>query len=248
VQEQHQRICAQRLTLRLDRLIFVEAYSIENRVVKRQYRSPRRLQQAQRTRQAILTAARRLFVAQGYGATTIESISKSAGVAVQTVYAAFGSKRRMLIALLDRMAADADLPRLERELAAAAGDPGRQVRELLAFTGRFYASGRDLIELARSVSGVERDLAEMWRTGEDRRYRAHAALIAEWVRMGWLSAGPAARAAHDLLWALSGPDVFRLLVVERHWSQRRRVDIISRLLEVALPLRDARPLSRSQPA
>src|SRR6185437_3259679 len=124
--------------------------------------------QAQRTRQAILTAARGLFIARGYGATTIEAIARKAAVSVQTVYAAFGSKRRMLIALLDRMAADADLPRLERELAVAAGDPRRQLRDLLAFTGRFYASGRDLIDLARTVSGVEPDLAVMWRTGETR--------------------------------------------------------------------------------
>ena len=241
MKEQHQRICAQRLTLRLQRFIFIRAYSIENSVVKRKYRSPRRLKQAQQTRQAILAAARGLFVAQGYGVTTIESIARSAGVAVQTVYASFGSKRRMLIALLDRMAADADLPRLERELAVATGNPGKQLRELLAFTGRFYASGRDLIELAGSVSGVEPDLAAMWRTGESRRYQAHAGLIDEWVRMGWLSAGPAARAAHDLLWALTGPDVFRLLVVERHWSQQRRIKAISHLLEVALPARDMGP-------
>lgn len=203
-------------------------------MVKRAYHSLRRRQQAQRTRQAILAAARRLFVARGYKATTIEAIAQGAGVAVQTVYAALGSKRRMLIALLDRMAADADLPQLERELAAAGGDTGRQLRELLAFSGRFYSSGRDLIDLARTVSGVEPDLAVMWRTGENRRYRAHAALISQWVRAGVLPAGAAARQAHDLLWALTGPDVFRLLVLERHWSHQQRVETIARLLEAVL--------------
>lgn len=214
-------------------------------MVKRVYRSPRRRQQAQRTREAILTAARRLFIAHGYGATTIESIARSAGVAVQTVYAVFGSKRLILIALLDRMAADADLPRLERELAAAGGDAGRQLRELLAFTARFYASGRDLIDLARTVSGVEPDLALMWRTGEERRYRAQAALVDEWVRAGRLSAA-AARGAHDLLWALTGPDVFRLLVIERRWSHRRRAETLARLLELALLLPDS-PRRESAP-
>lgn len=203
-------------------------------MVKRAYRSPRRQQQAQRTRQAILAAARRLFVANGYGATTIEAIAKDAGVAVQTVYAVLGSKRRILVALLDRMAADADLPQLERELAAASGDVNRQLRELLAFTGRFYSSGRDLIDLARTVSGVEPDLAAMWRTGENRRYRADAALIDQWVCAGRITAGAAAREAHDLLWALTGPDVFRLLVVERRWSQQSRVEVIARLLEAML--------------
>lgn len=203
-------------------------------MVKRPYRSPRRAQQAERTRQAILAAARQLFVARGYGATTIDAIAQRADVAVQTVYAAFGSKRQMLIALLDRMAAEADLPRFERELTAASGDVRRQLRELLAFTGRFYGSGGDLIELARTVSGAEPDLALMWRTGESRRYRAHAALIDDWVRTGQLSPGTAAREAHDLLWALTGPDVFRLLVGERRWSQQRRINTIARLLEAAV--------------
>jgi len=207
-------------------------------MVKRLYRSPRREAQAERTRQTILDAARRLFVAQGYGGTTMETIAQGAGVAVQTVYAAFGSKRHMLIALLDRMAAEADLPRLEHELTAAGGDTSRQLRELLAFTGRFYASGRDLIDLARTVSGAEPDLALMWRTGEDRRYRAHAVLIDQWVRAGHLSAA-VARSAHDLLWALTGPDVFRLLCIERRWSQKRRIEEVAHLLESVLAVKSS---------
>lgn len=203
-------------------------------MVKRAYRSVRRQQQAERTRQAILSAARRLFVTRGYRATTIQAIAQGAQVASQTVYAAFGSKRQMLIALLDRMAADADLPQLQHDLASAGGDTSRQLRQLLAFTGRFYASGADLIDLARTVSGVEPDLAVMWQTGEERRYRAHSDLIDQWVGAGRLPAGVAARDAHALLWALSGPDVFRLLVVERRWSQQRRIETLARLLESAL--------------
>ena len=53
--------------------------------VKRPYRSPRRREQAEETRRRILAAARRLFVARGYGGTTMETIADDAGVAVQTV-------------------------------------------------------------------------------------------------------------------------------------------------------------------
>jgi AcrR family transcriptional regulator len=72
---------------------------------KRPYRSPRRREQAEETRRRLLTASRRLFVQQGYAGATIESIAAAAGVAVQTVYAAFGSKQGILLALLDEMAA-----------------------------------------------------------------------------------------------------------------------------------------------
>ncbi len=203
-------------------------------VKRRPYRSPRRRGQAEETRQRMLAAARRLFVERGYGATTIEAIAESAGVASQTVYAGFTSKRGLLMALLDQMATDADLPGLNEALAAAAGDPRRQLRARIAFTTRFFASGIELIEIARTVSGVEPDLAEMWAEGEGRRHKAFSSMIAAWRRTGVLLPGLTAREATDLLWALSGPDVFRLLVVERRWSRQRFEDWLFAMLERAL--------------
>src|SRR3982074_765606 len=63
-------------------------------------RTPRR-PKALATRRRIRDAARRLFVGRGYGATTIEAIAGEAGVAVPTVYLAFGTKRALLAELLD---------------------------------------------------------------------------------------------------------------------------------------------------
>src|SRR6266545_3185947 len=63
-------------------------------------RTPRR-PKAQATRRRILDAARGLFVERGYVATTIEAIAAEAGVAVPTVYLAFGTKRALLVELLD---------------------------------------------------------------------------------------------------------------------------------------------------
>ena len=54
-------------------------------VKTRPYRSPRRAQQAAATRHAVLAAARDLFVAQGYAATTVAQIAERAGVAVDYV-------------------------------------------------------------------------------------------------------------------------------------------------------------------
>lgn len=189
--------------------------------VKRPYRSQRRREQAEATRREILACARRLFVNLGYGGATIQAIADEAHVAVQTVYAVFGSKRGILFALLDQMAADADLPRMQAALTAAAGDPRRQLRERMAFNVRFFAAGGDLIDIARTVSGVEPDLQAMWHEGEARRHRAQAKLVGEWERAGVLAPGLNTREATDILWALSGPDVFRLFVVERRWSRRR---------------------------
>jgi AcrR family transcriptional regulator len=185
------------------------------------YRSERRREQAAQTRRRILVSGRRLFGADGYGNTTIEAIADDASVSPQTIYAVFGSKRGILIALLDQMAADADLPRLQEALTTFTGNPRRQLAEQIAFNIRFYAGGRDLIEIARTVSGTEPDLAAMWREGERRRYEAQGKLMAVWRRAGALVDGLTQRKATDLLWALSGPDVFRLFVVERGWSRQQ---------------------------
>ncbi len=205
-----------------------------NTVKRRPYRSPRRQGHARETRQRILSAARDLFIARGYGATTIDAIAEAADVAPQTVYAGLSSKRGILFALLDQMAVDADLPGLEADVMAAAGDPFRQLRERIAFTTRFYAGGIALIEIARTVSGIEADLGAMWGEGESRRYRAYAPMVKAWEEAGVLAPGLTAEAATDMIWALGGPDVFRLLVVERGWSRERFEDWLFATLKAAI--------------
>jgi AcrR family transcriptional regulator len=202
--------------------------------VKRPYRSPRRREQAEVTRQRILTAGRRLFVKQGYGATTMDTIAEAAGVAVQTVYAALGSKQGILLALLDEMAAAADIAGMQSAVAVASGDPRRQLRERIAFTCRFYAAGADLIDIARTVSGVEPDLRVLWNEGEARRYRAATALVGEWEAAGVLASGVTAKHATDIMWALGGPDVFRMFTVERRWSRSRFEAWLGATLEAQL--------------
>ena len=60
----------------------------------------RRAQKALATRRRILEAAETLFTRDGYAATTITAIAGQADVAVQTVYAVFGTKRAVLSKLL----------------------------------------------------------------------------------------------------------------------------------------------------
>ncbi len=201
---------------------------------RRTYRSPRREKQARETRRRILASARELFVERGYGGATMEAIAEGAGVAAPTVYASLGSKRGILMALLDEMADDADREGMEERVAAATGHPRLQLRERIAFNVHFYAGGARLIDVARTVSGVEPDLAEMWEEGEGRRLRATRTLAAEWEAAGALGPGVDATAAVDILWALTGPDVFRLFVVKRGWSRHRYEDWLGATLEAML--------------
>lgn len=53
----------------------------------------------------MLNAARELFVAEGYPATTMERIAGQAGVAVQTVYYTFRTKAQLLCEVMEAVAA-----------------------------------------------------------------------------------------------------------------------------------------------
>ena len=67
----------------------------------RRYQSQVRAEQAQNTRQRILEAATRLFIAHGYAGTTVAAIATEAGVVPETIYGTLGGKRGLLEAIID---------------------------------------------------------------------------------------------------------------------------------------------------
>ncbi|MEV3982363.1 helix-turn-helix domain-containing protein [Nonomuraea sp. NPDC049758] len=81
-----------------------------------------RAAKAAQARSRMLTAARELFTERGYTATSMRAIAGRAGVAVQTLYFTFETKRSILKELLDVEVAgdDAPLATLERPWVAEA--------------------------------------------------------------------------------------------------------------------------------
>src|ERR1700682_935698 len=91
---------------------------------KRPYSSVVRQEQAAHTRARILDAADSLFAAAGYGHTTVAEIARTANVATDTVYATFGSKGRVLTALIDSRLAPA--AGVDNVMDRAATEPARE--------------------------------------------------------------------------------------------------------------------------
>lgn len=175
----------------------------------------RRQLQAAATRRDIVEAARKLFAARGYAATSIAAIAEQAGVAVQTVYKVFGTKDAILVALLDAFEAEAQ--RLGEKLDFAAADtPAEQVRRVAAFHRALFDAGREIIEVFKSAAYG--DMSALWEEGARRRRRAEAPLIEQWHAAGCLRAGLSKRRAADLLWTLTSPEVYSLLAVQSGWS------------------------------
>ncbi len=201
--------------------------------VKRHYDSSRRRARAAETRQRLIDSARQLFAERGYVATTVEAIAKNAGSAPATFYKALGTKHAALIALLDAMPTWVDLEGLDRAVAATE-EPREQLALIVDFRVRLYTSAYDILETVRAAAPTDEAVAEVWRTGESRRRRSHATLVKEWHSSGALKEGLTIRAADDILWALSGPDTYRLFISEAGWSvdeyRRWLIETLSRQL------------------
>jgi AcrR family transcriptional regulator len=205
----------------------------------RRYRSPRRQQQARRTRARIIAAAAGRFLARGYAATTMRAVAADAGVALPTVELAFGTKARLLKAVIDTAIAgdDEPVPMLAREWAARA--------ESLTGAAEFAAVfAQQLSESARRAAGLTLAALEAARVDEDiaavaAQLMAQRQVMAAWLvdgllRRSALREGVESAAAVDTVWALMDPAVFCRLTADRRWSPDRYrrwfADAVVRLL------------------
>jgi AcrR family transcriptional regulator len=177
--------------------------------VKRRYRSEVRSVRALATRDAITAAARRLFASRGYAATSIETIAKEAGVAVQTVYAIFGSKRAVLESLLDALDDQAGLDELGRALANS--PPLDQAAAVARFLTRLFTRGADIIAAARAAGAGDPALRALARKGLARHHQGMTRIAQGWARAGVLRPDLSARDATAILEAITSYEVFHHL-------------------------------------
>src|SRR5579875_122068 len=196
---------------------------------KRPYHSRIRQRQAEETRQRILAATRELFVSRGYAGTTLEAIAEVAEVSPKTIAAVFGSKRMLLTEVINPDAFSTYVKLLIEELRTTE-DPSRQLSLVAQIARQVYGSLASELELLRTTSGVAPELADLARQIEARRRQNQARLIASLYERGVLRDDLSAGEATDVLWALTGYDVYRMLVVERHWRPARYETWLEQLL------------------
>lgn len=87
----------------------------------------------ERNREAVLAAARRVFLERGYARATLEAIADAAGFSKGVVYSQFGSKAEMFFELLERRISERGAQNA-RIAAAAAGAGG--IRQMITAAAR----------------------------------------------------------------------------------------------------------------
>jgi AcrR family transcriptional regulator len=208
----------------------VKLYRIEHYtagvVVKRRYDSARRQEQARQTRRTILAAAGRLFVDPGYAATPLTAVAAEAGVAIQTVYAAFGSKPQLLSALVDVTVAGDDEPVAvpDRPFVAeirALADPRAKLARFARHLAATHARQADVMIALAGAATADPDAAEIWRKNLAERRRGMAVFAAELVATGAVRAGHDAGSVADVLWLAMDVRNYDWFVRQREWPVER---------------------------
>jgi AcrR family transcriptional regulator len=193
---------------------------VSREAARRRYDSPRRRDQAGATRADIAAAARQLFMERGWAGTRVRDVAATAGVAEPTVYAVYGSKTGLALALVDAAAEAADLGAQEADLAAAAGDPAGQLAAMAGFDRRLFERSGDVLGMLHDAGRSQPDLAAAYREGRAQADQVRQRVLGTWPPQAF-RAGMDSRLAADTYAALANIDVYRILAEERGWSPER---------------------------
>jgi AcrR family transcriptional regulator len=189
----------------------------------RRYDSSRRLRQAAVTRREILDGAKRLFERHGYSSTTMAAIADEAGVSLKTVYVAFETKSGVLRALWNVLLRgdDDERPVPQRDWYREVLDE-RDARCQLLETARNSRIAKERIggifEVINAAATTDDDIADLWGRIQKEFRAVLRAIVVSIDEKGALAPALDVERATDLLWTLSHPSVWQLLVGERGWS------------------------------
>lgn len=197
----------------------------------RGYNMTLRQEQSRETRRRIAEAARKLYLARGYQAVTMDDIAGQAGVAYQTVYATFGNKLRLTQEIIwttfevagvnDVIAVGMSSPDPEDWLRGVAR-ASRLISEHLAELMRFLQESGDPALLAE------------YRTVQTRRREQESDLAAKLAASGRLRVGLGHDQVWDILWVFSGTHIYEQLVVQQGWTPDAYESWLADLLLVQL--------------
>lgn len=202
----------------------------DSRAVRGRPSSDGRTRRAIATRARITTAARELFVRDGYASTAVTAVAQAAGVGEQTVYYSYPTKAELLIGCLDHATDGADrVPGREpRDLTrlpwvrGALDEPSAPQRLFLHVRGCADLMNRaaPLLDVLRLAGAGDPALAAAWEQDEARRRAVHRTLVTSYAVGPARALAPALTTdeAVDIATLVLGPETWNALVGRAGWS------------------------------
>lgn len=196
---------------------------------KRPYRSLARNARAAQTRERILIAAKNLFESEGFECVTIEKIAQAGEVSIPTVYSLFQSKRGVLRALMDEALPAGQFDALV-EMSIQEKSPEIRLSISAKIARQMYDAEKIQMSLFRGAVVLAPEFKELEKEREMRRHTRQEVTIKAMVKEKSLAKGLNEAKARDILWAFTGRDMYRMLVIEQGWESDEYEKWLSQLL------------------
>lgn len=181
----------------------------------------------------MVEAASELFVSNGWAGTGMRQVAAAAGVALETVYSHFSSKRGLLRAVADAAVVgdDAPVPLAERAEFRAIGQGRRpaRIRAAARLLAAVHVRTAAVAVLLRQAAPDDDEIAEMLRSTRERQ-RSDVATALELI----MGRAPAA-SERDGVWAIASPEAYLLLVEASGWTPAQYETWIAETLERVIP-------------
>jgi AcrR family transcriptional regulator len=191
---------------------------------RREYRSAVRAERARANRVAVLTAACRRFLDDGYAATSIARIAEEANVSEDLVYKLFTSKRGLLVEVLNfAVTGQDDSPRvLDQEGPQKVKAEPDQRKKLAMFAsdiaGRI-ARARPVDDVMHSAAEVDAEMAAKYASMHRTRLRNITQFVKWLEEAGPLRQGLTVEQAGATAWLLCSPATHKQLTEQLGWDQ-----------------------------
>jgi AcrR family transcriptional regulator len=189
----------------------------------RTYHSPRRAEQAAATRVAVLSAARELFVSNGYNATTIADIAERARVSLDTIYATVGRKPALLRELVETAISGIEqaVPAEQRDYVQRIGAANTALDKITIYARAITAIQQRMAPVflaLRAAAATDADCASLWSEIATRRATNMRAFAADLRGTGELREDLTDDRIADVIWSMNAAEYWDLLVRERGWT------------------------------
>jgi AcrR family transcriptional regulator len=205
----------------------------------RPYRSALRDAQSRATRRRIVDAAAELFVARGYGPTTIDAVAERAGVSRKTVFTSVGGKAALLklafdwtLAGDDEPVAIADRPAVRAMMQGE--DPGALLAGWIAMNAAIARRIAALHHLLVVAADADPDAAALLAAADQQRAHGARAFAGRLDAIGGLRPGVDLDRAAAIAEVLMDPMPYRRLVVMRGWTFEAYVEYLQQVAAVSL--------------
>ena len=203
----------------------------------RTYDATGRRAQAERTRDVVIDAAERLFVANGYAAATVSSIADAAGVSVETIYKSFRGKPGLVRAIRERRLAGAGPVHAEARsdrTRRLESDPRKLVAEWGRLTAEVAPRVSPILLLVRDAAATDAEMADLMAEMDADRLRRMRVNARHLHSAGHTRAGISLARVTDVLWTYSSGELYELLVVKRGWALKQYGEFVGESIAAAL--------------